>query len=594
MRVRIRFEDIIETFNQAWVELRCPPVRLSIIGEDDGGRDFIVANGVAYVGSNIVPEGCDPRKYLLWYFRRELAHVHYCPYDLKTAYSLEKMAYTITGDWDLAYLATHLFADLQVDINYLPKRFDEIPYFMKVIRREYPSLLDFLLHGVYLQINPIYKLNNKTVENASKEILAIAILDKPWHVKVCMIAAVLLRLRRLYPNLFSKTMMEKSLRRNIIPVREDFLPSSIKSFEEVFGRISTSPDAEKFFRQWIEPRIPQEERERARKMIEEKAKGLRREIGRKEKSGELGDREKREFMLEIGDKGKFKETEQIMGRYGQGEPLLPSSLSRPYEKISSSIFKEAFWKRYWYRSRAENTIMYYLFENPFRRPMWSVVKYPEDWYIEDEIEELDLDISLDEGPLIPEVTTLKWVEEPSSHGQSIVTGYVPSQITILDASLSMLKIHDEAAVAAFIAYLSAHKSGGQTSAITFSTRYLSADWNSPSDLKELTLSIKFDEYTIFPIYEVKRLISENIGNCFIIIITDGGWQNIDEVIPILEDIANSGHKITIFLLPGGDYPEKISLIRRKTGIKVYEVNNPERDLQGLVLSESIRTYRAFI
>lgn len=282
------------------------------------------------------------------------------------------------------------------------------------------------------------------------------------------------------------------------------------------------------------------------------------------------------------------------GEYLAGEPELPSTLSKPYEKISSDLFDEAFWRRYWYKSRAERALIRYLSENPHRKPVWAVMKYPDDWYIEDDIEELDIDVSLDEGPLIPEITTLKWVEEPMFHGQSLVTGFAPSEITVLDASLSMSKIHEAAAIAAFIAYLSARKAGGRTCTLTFSTKYVSADWNSPEELKELVLSMAFDEYTIFPIYEVKRLISKNVGNCFLVVITDGGWQNVEEAVPMLGEIAEAGHKIVIFLLPGGKYPEKINFMKKKSYLKIYNVNKPERDLQNLVLSESIKVYRALL
>jgi len=590
-----QIEDIIvEAFNQAWIDLNCPPVRLIIDDEKSkkaGSAVFFAINGEVYVKSNIVPKGCDPYKYLLWYFRHELAHVHYCPYDSRTAYSLEKAAYNIVGNWDLAYLATHLFADLQINISYLPRRFEEIPYFMKVIGSKPSSLLEYLLQEVYLQINPIHRSSNKTIENISKELLAVTLLDKPWHTKVQMIAIILSKLKTIYPNLFSKKRMEKSFKKNMLRVREDFLPNSLKAFEEILGKISSSSDAEKIFKQWIEPRLPPDEKERVKKIIEEKVKT--------QKSVSL---RRKEEVEGIGNKGPQKSevtsTKPLkkpgFSSYNLEEPYLPSSLSKPYDKIPASIFDGAFWKRYWYRSRAENIIMQYLSENPYRRPVWAVVKYPDDWYIEDEIEELDIDISLDEGPLIPEVTTLKWVEEPTFRGQSLVIGFVPSAIIILDVSLSMLKVHDDAAIAAFIAYLGANRAGGQTATIAFSTKYISASWDSPSDLKELILSMKFDEYTIFPIHEVKRLISEKLGNCFIVIITDGGWQNIDEALPVLESISNLGHKVVIFLLPGGKYPDKISLISKSPHISVYNVNRPEADLQGLILSETVKVYRAFL
>ncbi|MCX8170640.1 MAG: hypothetical protein N3E47_01525 [Candidatus Bathyarchaeota archaeon] len=579
---------VVEAFNQAWVDLCCPPVRLIVDnGKPKDSGTFIALNGRIRVNPGIIPKGCDPYKYLLWFFRHELTHVHYCPYDARTAYSLEKAAYSVTGDWDFAYLVMHLFADLQININYLPRRFDEIPYFMRIIKNA-SSLLELLLQEVYLQVNPIRKPSNKALENVSKELLAITLLNKPWHTKVQMMAIALSRLKSIFPGLFSKRRVEKGLRDNVILVREDLLPNSLRSFEEIFGEIERLSDAEKFFKQWIEPRLPPEEREKAERMVKKVLVAHKKGPGKTEEGRRgYGD----------GEGGKSAVVKSLKKPdYGSNleEPFLPSSLSKPYEKISSKIFDNAFWKRFWYRSRAENIIMHYLSESRVRKPVWAVVKYPDDWYIEDDIEDLDLDISLDEGPLIPEITTLKWVEEPTFHGQSLITGYVPSEITILDSSLSMSKIHDEAAIAAFIAYLAAHKAGGQTSAVTFSTNYVSAGWDSPSELKELVLSMAFDEYTIFPIYEVRRLISENAGSCFIVIITDCGWQNIEEALPVIEDISNLGHKVVIFLLPGGDYPEKINMLRRCPNVKIYNIRKPEEDLKNLVLLESVKTYKTFL
>ncbi|MEM2935579.1 MAG: hypothetical protein QW231_00180, partial [Candidatus Bathyarchaeia archaeon] len=211
-----------------------------------------------------------------------------------------------------------------------------------------------------------------------------------------------------------------------------------------------------------------------------------------------------------------------------------------------------------------------------------------------EIEELDIEMSLDEGSLTPEVNTLKWVNEPTSQGQSVISGFVPSALVILDASKSMGKIHDTAATAAFIPYVSASRAGGQTAIITFSTGHVTADWDDLEETKEMVLSMAFDEFTIFPAYELMNLVSAAAGNCFIIIITDGGWQNLEEAIPFLERIADRGHDVFLFHLPGWEYPERIERLRRSSGLKIYKVDNPERDLTGLVLSRTMKTYQTFL
>ncbi|MEM3041304.1 MAG: vWA domain-containing protein [Nitrososphaerota archaeon] len=586
-------ENIIRLFNQAWVELHCPPVRLVL--EDEKQSDSVapvsVANGTVHLKTNVVPRGSDPEKFLLWFFRHEMAHVHHCPYDIKTAYSLERAAQKVVGDWNLAYLATHIFSDVQVNLNYLPRRFGELPYQVRIIENRRLTSVEEILQGIYHQVHPTFKPMDKQTAKASREILTIAMLDKPWHTKVQLIAIILSKLRERRARLFSHKRTAKSIKNHTLHVKEDFLPGSLEMFRETYGTISDKTEARAFFEQWIEPRLSREEKERITKMAKEKLEGQK---GRRKKedrtSGRSGQKHKHEKPGKLRDDSDESSVQQLLGE----EPHLSTSLSKPYEKIRSEVMNDALWRRYWYRSRAEQTIIQYLSESPSRRPVWAVMKYPDEWYIEDNIESLDVEMSLDEGPLIPEVTTLKWVEEPTSHGQSLVTGFVPSAITVLDASRSMSGIRDEAATAAFIAYLSARRAGGQTANLTFSTNYVSADWNSPEEMKELVLSMSFDEFTVFPAFEITRLISENPGECFIVVITDGGWQNIDEAVPHLERIADLGHKIVIFHLPGGFYPDRIKLMERIPGIKIYQVNEPETELQGLVLSETMRTYEAFL
>jgi len=580
--------DIIRIFNQAWAELYCPPARLTLI-KDDGNKQspLSIVNGTVYLRPNIIPRGCNPEMFLLWYFRHELAHIHHCPYDIKTAYSLEKAAYDVTGDWNLAYIATHIFSDIQVNLNYLPMRFEELPYQIRLVGLENRTLIDKILGGVYAQINTALKPTNKMIADVGKEIFTIANLNKTWHTKVQMIAIILSRLKARYPRLFSRRRVDRAIREHIIRVREDLMPNSLKMFEETYGSIVDQNEAREFFKQWIKPRLTEREMQIEKRMRE--ILKLQKSRSKKEKIGKgPGGLPEKIKTTKIND--GVKPTEEFLGK----EPHLPTSISKPYKKISQSMMREALWRRYWYRSRAEKVIMRYLSESPSQKPVWSVAKYPDEWYIEDDIETLDVEISLDEGPLIPEVTTLKWVEEQASYGQSIISGFVPSAITILDSSLSMSKIHEDAAVAAFIAHLSAVKAGGRTSTINFSTGYVSADWDNPADVKELTLSMSFDQFTVFPAYEVMRLVSSETGRCFITIITDGGWQNIDEAIPLLERIAEMGHKIFIFHLPGGRYEERIKLLKRSPHMKVYFIRKPEVDLQNLVLSEAMRTYKVFL
>ncbi|MCW4026628.1 MAG: hypothetical protein NWE76_03980, partial [Candidatus Bathyarchaeota archaeon] len=560
--------DIVKLFNQAWVELYCPPVRLILEEEKkrpDTEARFTALNGTVHLKPDIVPRGCDPDEYLVWYFRHELAHVHHCPYDIKTAYSLEKAAYGMARDWSIAYLATHIFSDVQIDLNYLPRRFRELPYFARVIGDRSKSLAEQIMQEIYLCVHRAYKPRNQDIADSAKEILAVSLLDRTWHTKVKMIAHVLSRLRDRNPKIVSQKTIARYIASNPLHVREDFQHSSLEMFTETYGSISDEPAAKEFFKQWIEPRLSREETERIKEMVKDKLKTGK--AATKERKGRGPGISKE--MLEPEELGP--QQKEITGRapgnmLGQ-EPRLPTSLSQPYGKLKPDLLDETLWKRYWYKSRAERTIIQFLAESRSRRPVWAVMQYPDEWYIEDEIEALDVETSLDEGPLIPEVTTLKWVEEPTPHGQTMVSGFVPSAITILDASRSMSNARDEAAIAAFIAFLSARRAGGQTATTTFSTRFVSADWNSPEEMKELTLSMAFGEFTIFPAYEVLRLVQDNPGPCFVVIITDGGWQNIDEAVPFLEKIADSGHKIVIFLLKGGEYADRIEYMKRTPDLR---------------------------
>jgi len=584
--------DITKIFNQAWSELYCPPVRLSLLTEREGQKGeakFIVSNGKVYLKPDIVPKGADPEEYLLWYFRHQLAHVHHCPYDIRLAYSLERAAYEVAHDWDLAYLATQIFSDIQVDLHYLPQRFGELPYHVRVPRRP-STLAEKIIGGVYLCLDPAAKLGNESLEEAAREIILVSSLERSWYTKVQMIASILNRLKKRNPHEFSRKEIEKSIRNNPMNVREDFQHSTVEGFFETYGSIRDEGAAREFFEQWIKPRLVNDEREKVEKLLKSIKKGKRRLKG-------SGEERRKKIFDEIEDARNKQGLDVNLRSSHRGfgdEPYLPISMSKPYRKIKLESIDELLWRRYWFKSRAQRVIMQYLARSRRRRPVWSVTRYPDEWYIEDEIEDLDVETSLDEGPLIPEVTTLKWIEEPAPYGQSLVSGFVPSTITVLDVSRSMYDVHNEAAVAAFIAYLSARRSGGNTAVVTFSTGFISADWRAPEELKELTLSMSFDEFTIFPHHEVQRLLSENQGPCFVVIITDGGWQNIRDAVPYLKKISDSGHRVVIFLIKGGEYTDLVELIKRTQRLKIWNVVNPETDLHGLVLSEAMKTYKPFI
>jgi len=588
----VRARDL---FNRAREELYCPPCTFKVAtGKEEpqiSPAPLPVLNGVVFVGPSMIPPECDQEKFLLWLFRHELAHAHNCPYDIKTAYSLESAAYTVVGQWDLAYLATLLFSDFQVDFNYLPRRFREDPYHVQVLSN-YCQGVGQITAATYRQIlrgEVNFKLR-KVLRDAAKEIEVVLLTNRSWHTKVQMMAVILERMRIRDPQLFSKKNVAKHIAENPLSVREDFHPASLKLFNDTLGSISDSSAAEAFYKQWILPRLPQ----RADKRFQESLKVRSREDKKKGAGKGSGKWDERTPSSLSGERVTSTEsTDQKLGQPGQ-EPLLSTSVSKHYRKLGSKFVDEAFWRRFWYKARAETTIMQFLAESATRRPTWAVAKFPDDWMIEDDIEKLDLELTLEDGPMIPEVTTMKWYEEPSSKGQSVITGFVPSVIAVLDGSMSMSNTRDEAATAAFIAYLCARRAGGETASITFSTNYVKSGWEDDEDSKEMALSLNFGEYTVFPIYAIEDLISKATGNCFVIIITDGGWQNIGEAIPMLERIVDRGHKVIIFQLPGGQYPERIAALKRSPKFTIQKVDSPESDLQSLVLSEAMKTYQAFL
>jgi len=571
--------DLVKIFNQAWSELYYPPVRLSIVDEPKDADEclFTVADGTVYLSPKRMPRGVDPERYLLWFFRHQLAHIHHCPYDIKTAYSLERAAYRILHNWDLAYLAMRIFSEVQVDLRYLPSRYGELPYHVRLIGREDSGLFGRIMDAIYLCVNPAFKIEDLSLSEAAREIIFISQLERPWHLKVQMIASILGRLMRMEPRLFSRREIKKSIRGETLHVREDFLNSTIERMLETYGLVRDEDEARRFFEHWLKPRLPRDESERLMKTLRLNLRGRKRIL---------------KDLKAQKDSKPAKPHPAIEGEL-KGEPHLSVSSSKPYEKIRERI-DEILWRRYWFKSRAQQAIMEYITESRRHRPVWSIMRYPDEWYIEDDIEELDVETSLEEGPIIPEVTTLRWIEEPAPHGQSFSSGFVPSAIIVLDASLSMIEARNEAAIAAFIAYLSARRSGGETAVITFSTGFASADWRSPDEVMELTLSMRFDEFTIFPLHEIRRFISEKAEPCFIIVITDGGWQNLDEAIPFLEDLSDLGHRIVIFLIKGGEYPDRIESIGRIPNLEIYNVTDPERDLNGLVLSETMKAYGRFL
>jgi len=264
------------------------------------------------------------------YFRHQLAHVHHCPYDIRTAYSLERAAYDVVHDWDLAYLATQIFSDVQVDLHYLPQRFRNLPYHARIVGRKTSTLSEKIMEAVYLCINPAVKIINESLAEAAREIILVSSLDRPWQVKVQMIASILQRLKRKNSREFSDKEIKKSVREDPISVREDFLQSTIEGFSETYGAITNEKAAKEFYEQWIRPRLLNNEKEKIKKILKLSIKRESKRLEeikseKKEAAGRSKDEKSRRFQNLIPSTSSDS----------KDEPSLPTSLSKPYHKIRS-------------------------------------------------------------------------------------------------------------------------------------------------------------------------------------------------------------------------------------------------------------------
>jgi hypothetical protein len=557
-------EEVKRIFAQVRSELYFPPCELEI--KDDGGNDtpFFVANSKVNISLNAVPKKVDYGKYLRSVIRHEIAHLHYCPYDIRTAYELIREAYKACKDWNTAYFSLLLFSDLNVDCFYLLNRFGEIPYhvdqFLDSNQRGIGRYIQAAYRHVLRKSGREYDYN---VENVSRQISIVMRSERNWFNKVSLIALILSlnKVRVEIPRRLAGPSMN-------IPLREDLSKNTVEKISEVLGGIKSSEEARRFYEYWVKSRLKNSELEKAKKIFEKKRvrEGER-------KSG----------------KGK---TEKISRSKPEGgkEPKLPTSLSKPYSGLTSKMVEELFWKVFWYRARAMRTMLIYLEEGRRPEPNLAISSYPMDWNIEDEVEDLDLESSLDEGRLRVEINTVKWRSEIKGKGSNLTISNVPSSLVVLDASRSMQDVFDNAATSAFINLLSVERIGGKTASITFSTEFYSVDWNGSTLEKEVALSLYLGGMTILPLNEIMRLISESENRVLINIITDCGWQNIEEALPILEQIVREGHGVKIFYLHGGKYPENVKMVSRVGGIRIIPVKDPETDLQYLVTKETSQDY----
>ncbi|MGQ9478703.1 MAG: hypothetical protein ACUVQ0_01615 [Thermoproteota archaeon] len=562
--MKIDEEEIRRIFAQVRGELYFPPCELEVL-KDENETPFFISNFKVYISPSAIPKEMDWKKYLQSVIRHELSHLHYCPYDIKTAYELVKEAYGMCKNWDIAYSSLLLFSDLNVDCFYLLNRFNETPYHLKPFLNSSQKGFKKYVQAAYRSIlEEDHKKYDYRVENVAKQIRMVVRSEISWFSKIRLIAVILSRnnVKPVTPKNLAKFGAG-------IPLREDLNKNNVKKISEILGGVREREEARKFYEYWIKPRLKGSELDEIKKTIKKIRDG-----GGEEKARE-------------GDSGRLKSGAQA----GAGrEPVLPTSISKPYSKLSEKMVEDLLWKVFWYRARAERTMLIYLEEGRKPEPNLSIFKYPTDWNIEDEVEDLDLESSSEEGKLRVEINTVKLESEIRGKGSSLTISNVPSSLTVLDASRSMEKVFDNAAISAFINLLSAERVGSKTASITFSTNHYSIDWQGSTFEKELALSLYFGEMTVLPLNKILKLVKESENMVLINIITDCGWQNIEEALPLLKQITDKGNKVKIFYLHGGEYPENVRKISRIKEVKAIPVRDPERDLQYLVTKEVAEGY----
>ena len=549
----LELENVRELFDRARAEMFVEPIAVSAeVWEGTFQLEVREGKVSARIPARLLrdPEG---GPLLLWYFRHNLAHVHYCPYNLKTVQTLARAAYEETRSWAHAHNAVGLFADLQVDLFYLPLKYKRQPLHLADEFVSKPHGLEALRYAAYKHVYRDLLRDHKIdrdVRFYGSLLAEIVLSPRPWVSKVKVVASVLKRLQFLEKL--------KKLKQNAgggIPLSEDLEKDFLTEARRAMSWLSKE-EARELYKHWLKERLD--------------LKGLEKELKETLKGAGKEEREK---------------LEQVATRQEEGEePELPSTMSKPAAKVGET--DELVWKALWYRAKAEDLLIAY--GGSLRKGgTWAIYAYPDLWTIEDDIEELDLEATFEEGPFIPEETTLKDITMPSPSGEVLIQEKAPAVLVVLDTSRSMQAVLDEAAIAAFAAYLSAKRLGGEASVVNFSTRYFMVGWKEPDIKKELVLAASQGELTILPLFAIKRLLDElEPGeNAIVVLVTDCGWQNLKEAVPFLENLASKGHQIVVFHVEGWKYPKSVEAVAKARGLTLYRVRDPTM-LKYLVLRET--------
>lgn len=554
----LRVSDIRDLFERARAEMYVSPSHVEVRVSGDKPSLKVKSGVFEITAPQRLLEDPEGGPILLWYFRHNLAHLHYCPYNLRTVQTLAKAAYEESKSWAHSHNAVRLFADLQIDLFYLPLKFRRIPLHLSHEFLSKPRGVELLRYAaskhVYKDVIVNHRLDRDIVFYGSL-LAEIVLSPRPWISKVKAIATILKRLQAMG----KLEKLPKAAGRDV-PLTEDLESDLLAEVRRVAGGLSKE-EAREFFKHWVRERVD------LRKLKEETEKLLEK--------------------VKMQQTGKFKEGEleasTPIPKRGEGEePELPSKLSKPLSRTES--LEELLWRAMWYRAKAEEFLISY--GSRRRGGTWAIYAYSDLWSVEDDIEDLDLEASFEEGPLVPEETTLRDVNVPSPSGEVLVEERAPSVLVVLDTSRSMASSIDEAAIAAFAAYLSAKRQGGRVAVINFSTRYITAGWDDPEIAKDLVLSISQGELTILPLTSIKASLDglEPGESALVILVTDCGWQNLREALRFLEKVAAAGHRVVVLHIEGWKYPKSVEAVSRARGLTLYRIREPSM-LRYLAITE---------
>ena len=553
-------DEVLELFERARSEMYVAPSLVEVRVAGDRPSVLVREGAFRVTVPGRLLEDPEGGPLLLWYFRHDLAHLHYCPYNLRTVQTLARAAYEETRSWIYSHNAVRLFADLQVDLFYLPLKFRQPPLHLVDEFSRRPRGVEALRYSaykhVYKDLLPSHRIN-RDVRFYGSLVAEITLSPRSWVTKVRAIAAILKRLRDIERIKGLPTSAGEG-----VPLSEDLERDFLAEARRVMGGLGKE-EARELYRHWIRGRVDT-------KRIEEELKKVVEGVKSRPPRG-------------AGRGVEEVEVSRAPERGSGEEPELPSSLSKPLSKAGD--LDSLVWRALWYRARAEEFLISY--GGRRRGGTWAIYAYTDTWSVEDDIEDLDLEASLEEGPLIPEETTLRDVNLPSPSGEVLVQERAPSVLVVLDTSRSMQGAIDEAAIAAFAAYLSARRQGGRAAVVNFSTRYLVAGWDAPDLVKDLILAVSQGELTILPLAEIKALLDElEPGERAVVtLVTDCGWQNLRDALGFLEKLAALGHKVVVFHIEGWRYPKSVEAVSKVRGLTLYRVSEPAA-LKSLVLGET--------